>query len=189
MNFNCIKKKILKVIIIFLILLLINEFIQGYYRHKNRSYIFQLARERSNITNKPLIIVGDPHNGTGSNLYGMLLGYGYSVEKDDILIDLEPCNKCINKPNTIKGDLKEILKEFKNDSYIIYISCTLEYIENIEDTLSEIYRVSGNNKNLFINHIQSNTISSYFYLHKDKVFNRIFCAPPQSDKVIYEKLK
>jgi len=62
----------------------------------------------------------------------------------DLCIDLTGCDKC---KNTIKGDIVDVLKTKKDNSYVIYESCVLEVLDTQKrkDALTEINRVAGNN--------------------------------------------
>lgn len=113
-----------------------------------KTYIYNLAKQRSKETNKPLMVIGDPKNGSYLNrtfnypVYGTPYGYG------DLCIDLSGCPE--NKGNSLKTKLEDIIDKFNTNSYVIYISQTLEYLDPkvLEYTLKHLIRVS--NKDLFI---------------------------------------
>lgn len=112
--------------------------------------------------NKPLIIVGDPHNGQGSYINAKLLmqGYGYEVMEDEILIDLFPCKICKTKTNTMQGDLLEMLKGLKSDKFVIYVCLTLEYVPYIRIKEIKILFMHL----LFLNLLNINCGARYFSL-------------------------
>ena len=62
----------------------------------------------------------------------------------DVCIDLHGCDYC---KKSIKGDVLDILKKLPSDSYVIFESCVLEYLDEKkkELVLKEIKRVSPNN--------------------------------------------
>jgi hypothetical protein len=95
-----------RIIIIIIFILIIYEFLHGYIRQKNRNYIYKLAKERSLVTKKPLVVIGDPYNGKGSKLYNTFMdGYGCGDET----VDLTGSPNC---PNGIKIDLLNYLTPF-----------------------------------------------------------------------------
>jgi hypothetical protein len=181
--------------IAFILFIILYELYYGYERHQNRRTIYQLARRQSRETGRPLVIVGDPHNGIGSAFYKRIIGnYGYEVDSEDILIDLHPCEVCRHNPRVYAMDLQEALKRLPDDSAVIFVSCTLEYIPDIRGCIVELGRVSGSTANLYINHIQTNTLTSYFYVGTYlfpgcyKTLHRIFKAPPYHPTIVYETI-
>jgi hypothetical protein len=101
------------------------------------------------------LVVGDPYNGIGSRFYNNFIeGYGCG----NITIDLTGCPMC---PNGVKSDIYSYLKEQDDNSMVIFISCVLEYVDNIDDVIKEIYRVASNN--IFIVTVNEYSLSAYFY--------------------------
>lgn len=177
------------IIIVLIILYLLYELNDTLDRHRRRRMLCNMARERAKELNRPLIIVGDPHNGNGTYINAVIMGqgYGYQVMDDEKLIDLYPCASCQNKPNTLKGDLCDELKKLNTDSCVIFVCLTLEYINNLADTVIELYRVTGSYRNLYINYIDRYALSHTLYKHN--VNNKIITAPPYSHKIVYEIYK
>jgi len=145
----------LNLIIIIVILLVLLSFFNSLYRRYRRYNIYKKAVERSHVTNKKLLVIGDPDNGFMNKYFGQDYGCG------DICLDLTGCP---NYKNGIKGDIYEVLKDMETNSYVIFISCVLEYVES--DKLDNIYkhllRVSGND--LCIVSVGSYSFESYFYI-------------------------
>ena len=87
------------------------------------------------IKNKPLLVIGDPNNGFTSKILGLTYPCG------DLCLDIVGCKGCKNQ---IEGDALQELKKMKDNSYIIFESCVLEYIQYNKLVREEILRVSGN---------------------------------------------
>ena len=98
--------------------------------------MYKKAQETANIQQKQLLVIGSPNSGFWNKNITSAYGCG------DVCLDLIGCNGC---PTSIKGDVLEQLKNMPTDSYVIYESCVLEYIDqNVrEDVQREIERVSG----------------------------------------------
>lgn len=181
---------ILIIILITVLVILSYETLHGYYRQINRKKLYSLAVKQSNDSGRKLIVVGDPHNGFGSMFFNTLLGQSYDVK--DILIDINPCEYCLANYKVLNGDLCEQLKTLESDKYVIYISFVLEYILNLEETISEIYRVCGSNANIFVNYIDENSLISRYYpsflFNHNPSTNIITEAPPNSTHIKFKKI-
>ena len=129
--------------IIFIIVYIITYKIQ-----QRKRYIYNLAKKRANETDKLLMVIGDPLNGSFFHRYFIHKILGPPYEYGDVCIDLSGCPE--NSGYSIKAPLEDIIYKFHTNSYVIYISQTLEYIDSkkIYDVLKELIRVS--NKDLFI---------------------------------------
>lgn len=134
---------ILVYFIIFIIIYIITYKIQ-----QRKRYIYNLAKKRANETDKLLMVIGDPLNGSFFHRYFTHKILGPPYEYGDVSIDLSGCPE--NSGYSIKAPLEDIIYKFHTNSYVIYISQTLEYIDSkkIYDVLKELIRVS--NKDLFI---------------------------------------
>ena len=121
--------------IIKLIMMLITfEVVMSLLRSQRRKTQWIKANEQNKKTNKQLLVIGNPNNGGWSSVIGAEYGCG------NICTDLIGCPKC---PSSIKGDLLNVLKQFSSNSVVIYESCVLEYIKNIDEVKQEMLRVSG----------------------------------------------
>ena len=173
--------KIIIIIVSLIIILLLNELFQGIYRQKQRNNIYKMAEARSKEINKPLVVIGDPHNGYGSKFYNkFMVGYGCG----DVTIDLTGCPQC---PNGVKMDIYEYLKTQDDNSQVIFISCVLEYIDNIEDVVKELYRVAGKD-NLFIVTVKKLSLAAHIYQESNYGAKHIIKAPPKYDTITWETL-
>lgn len=147
-----------------------------------RTKYYNLAKSRSEFLKRPLIVVGNPDSGPTNKIIGRLYECGdYTID-----INGSKCN------NTLQGDLLQQLKKFSDNSCVIYISYVLEYIENIDDTIKEIYRVAGDSSNIFVIHAQNNSKISLVKYSSGKSDpyskNVIDTAPPEYNNITYHKI-
>lgn len=134
------------VILYFVIFLFV--YIITYKVQKRKSYIYKLAKKRTDETNKLLMVIGDPINGSFFHRYFTHKILGPPYDYGDVSIDISGCPE--NKGHSIKSKLENVIHKFHTNSYVIYISQTLEYIDPklLNYVLKELIRVS--NKDLFI---------------------------------------
>jgi len=170
------------IFIVFIILvILINEIIQGVLRQLDRQKIFKLAQSRAKQLNKPLLVYGDPYYGFGSRFYNNFIsGYGCGDET----IDLTGCPKC---PNGIKSDILVHLKTKKSNDNVIFISCVLEYLDDIDNVIKEIKRVAGSLDNVFIVTVGDMSLAAYLYKEDNYKAKQIVNAPPYFNDITYKK--
>ncbi len=145
--------------------------------HERRSY-YELAKARSVKLNKPLIVIGDPQKGMSCAMFGPPYGYG------DACVDIDPVDdRCV------KSDATEYLKGIKTNSAVIFISCVLEYVDDIEPLIEEMNRVAGSSKNLFVVHVKWYALTAYIYRAQgDSAKNVITGAPPNQPTITYFRL-
>lgn len=164
-------------IIILAIFFIVYELGKMAKRQHQRKEIFNMATERKKITRKPLLVVGSPTEGSSSKWLGTTYGCG------DMCVDIVGCSSCKNQK---KVSLEEFLPLQEDNSYVIYISCVLEYmdnLDNLDELEKELHRVSGGD--LFIVHIKSDTFTSFLYWGGPTPKWRIHKAPPFSDSIRY----
>ena len=102
------------------------------YRFASRKRAFAAAQARSKSTGKPLVVIGDPDAGAHTRL---IRAYGCG----DVCIDLHGCPKC---PDQLAADITKPLP-FEDDSVVVFVSCVLEYVDDIEAAWRELRRVAG----------------------------------------------
>lgn len=126
----------IKLILVIIFGLILFELALTYSRFLKRNQIYNVAKQRSSETQKPLMIVGDPDNGATNYIFGR------SYDCGDLCVDLTGCPKC---SNGIKAKVEDYLPTLKSNSYVLFVSCVLEYVDskNIDHIFSEIKRVSG----------------------------------------------
>lgn len=151
-------------------------------RKLQRRKLFRLAKQRSIDTGLPLLVVGDPHNGLASIATGSDYGCG------DVCVDLTGCSRC---QNTFKGRLEDAVTEFKLDKYVIYISCVLEYVDDIDFIAAHLRSVPP--ENLFVVTVEWYSLMAWFYPHfltnEQPCKNIVYRAPPYSKTIWYRKIR
>jgi len=105
------------------------------FRSFRRKRNFRLALSQKHKTGKRLLVIGDPNNGGWSSVIGKEYDCG------DVCTDLVGCKKC---PNQIQGNLIDVLKSFPNNSVVIFESCVLEYVPELQKVQQEMKRISNN---------------------------------------------
>lgn len=115
-------------------------------RRRRRTSLYELAQRRAAELGRPLLVIGSPDGGVTG-------GYGCG----DMTVDLNPSAVC---PNHIVADVCENIP-LGDDSCVVFVSCVLEYVSDLDRAMSEIDRVSGGER--FIAHVEPWTITAYAY--------------------------
>lgn len=153
------------------------------WRKCRRKKIYALALARAKDTGKRLFIIGDPNN-DNTSIDGKA-DYGCG----DLCLDKETgCDIC---PNGVKDSLENYLPKLADNSYVIFISVVLEYVDNFEMVKKELFRVSGGD--LFIVTLEPYTLKTTLFpnLGYGEKFKRkriIYCTPPYSKDIQYKEL-
>lgn len=170
------------IIFIIFMMVFINEIHQGIQRQKDRQIIFKLAQTQSLKIGKPLLVYGDPFNGIGSKFFNLFMS-GY--ECGDETVDLTGCPNC---PNGKMSDILVHLKSKESNSQVIFISCVLEYVDNIDEVISELKRVSGGLDNIFVVTVGNMSLAAYLYREDGYKAKNIVYAPPKYKDLKYKKI-
>ena len=174
--------KYLYYIAIIILIIVINEFIQGLLRQKERYNIYKMSKDASIKKNKKLLVVGDPYSGHGSIFYSSFMK---NYKCGDITIDLTGAPQC---HNSYKIDILSYLKQQPSNSLIIFISCVLEYVDDINEVIKEINRVAGDTCNIFIVTVSKYSLSAFIYSDTYSNSKYIIHAPPRYDTITYTKI-
>lgn len=110
----------------------------------DRSDTYRRALACSRQTGKPLLVVGAPDRGATSSPSG------------DIVLDIGPSRA----PVTIQADVCRRIP-LPDDSVVAYVSCVLEYVEDLPTALRELRRVARDR--IFIVRVQPWTLAAYLY--------------------------
>lgn len=166
------------IILIFVILFLIlREFWFVYVlRSQKRKIIFDLAKQKAKETCKPLLVLGNPH---ADNYSFSKADYGCG----DMCVDLTGCPLCINYT---KEKLENYLPKLADNSYVVFASCILEYVDNLPEIKKQLERISGGD--LFIVNIEPNSLKTKFFPNLGYVFKRKYVlknCPPYSKGIIF----
>ncbi|MDC0716188.1 hypothetical protein [Nannocystis bainbridge] len=123
-------------------------------RFRERSSAFRLAVDRAGALGRPLVVIGDPDGGMHTRL---MRAYGCG----DVCVDMNGCPKC---PVTIVADItKGPLPGVADDSGVVFVSCVLEYVTDLQAALAEIARIAGKPENVFIVTVQPWTLTARLY--------------------------
>ena len=119
-----------------IIILIVLDILFSLWRNYRRRRVYNQAKEAAKRQNKQLLVIGSPNSGFWNKKISKAYGCG------DICLDLIGCNEC---PTSIKGDVLLNLKHMPTNSYVIYESCVLEYIDQrlLGEVKQEIERVCG----------------------------------------------
>lgn len=130
------------------------ELIGAQRRFAARQELFAAAQARAHATNRPLVVIGDPHGGAHTRL---LPAYGCG----DLTLDLTGCPSC---PNGLAVDLdRQSVASVAPDSAIVYVSCVLEYVGDPQRAWREILRMAGSPANVFVVAVQPWTATAALY--------------------------
>ena len=123
-------------------------------RWRTRRHVFAAAAQRAQATARPLVVIGDPDAGAHTRL---LRAYGCG----DLCPDLRGCPGC---PNARTADItRGPLADLADDSAVVFVSCVLEYVDDLLAALAELRRIAGHPDNLFIVTVQPWTITATIY--------------------------
>ena len=123
-------------------------------RFRERTAAFMAAMERAVALNRRLVVIGDPDAGFHTRL---ARAYGCG----DVCVDLNGCPKC---PMTIVADITNgPIAELAPDSAVVFVSCVLEYVPDLDAALTEIARIAGSGDNVFIVNVQPWTLTARLY--------------------------
>ena len=144
---------------------------------------YNKARHKSILTNKKLLVIGDPTESSTNSLFGH---YGYG----DICIDMniDPNAKDARGSILIRDKLENVLHEFPDDSVVIFESETLEYVDdlNIDYVISEMYRISGGDI-YSVHELKPNSIYTYFKSKGYSIYNQMIGRPKQTHKRLFSQ--
>lgn len=132
-------------------------------RQKRRD-IFNLAQFQAQETGKRLIVVGSPDAG----IVNRFIGRDYDC--GDLCIDATGCLSC---DGYLQGRLEDVLSQLESNSAVIYVSMTLEYVQDLDKVLAELSRVSGGD--LYVVTVPPWTLTALLYPGSRRQFLQ---APP-----------
>ncbi len=145
---------VFKFIIFGVILIIIYECVIAYTRYLKRKRIYDIAKKASLDLKKPLLVIGDPDNGSANHVFGRCYECG------DLCLDITGCPKC---ERSIQSSVEDFLPKLESNSHVIFISCVLEYVdsEKLNFVISEIKRVSGND--FYLISVEPFSLTAMFY--------------------------
>ncbi len=114
-------------------------------RNAKRHSLYEKAAAHAHRDGVPLVVVGAPDRGATR-------GPGCG----DVCLDIEGC-AC---PVQLEADVTKRLP-FADNSVVVFVSCVLEYVDDVEAALAELRRISGGR--LYIVAVEPWTLTAYFY--------------------------
>lgn len=132
-------------------------------RRSRRRVAFAAAKERARLLNRPLVVVGAPGGGVVNRVVGRDYGCG------DLCIDLQGCGDC---PRAVTGRAEDIFPLIPSNSSVVFISCTLEYVDDPVGLMGELKRIAGDH--VFVVAVEPISLTAWLYPGAKR---RIFRAP------------
>lgn len=120
-------------------------------RRWNRQETFARARARARELGLPLIVVGAPRTGGVNPIF---VDYGCG----ELCLDLVGCEGC---EATMAGRLEDTLPLLPARRAVVFVSCTLEYVDDVELVWRELRRVAGDE--LFVVTVEPWTLTAFFW--------------------------
>lgn len=127
-------------------------------RKQHRRDAFNQALDAAHNKGKKLIVVGDPDG----YMLSRVLGRDYDC--GDFCIDPKSCPKC---PAQGVGTMDQVLKSMAANSAVIFVNGAIETVDDIDDSLKELTRVSGGD--LFIAYTEPYTLTSWIPPRKRRI--------------------
>lgn len=145
-------------------------------RNWRRFTRYNAAKETAKRKNKKLLVIGATDTG---GISGQISSQLHLYGCGDVCIDMEGCRAC---EKSIKGRIEDILPTLDTDSFVIYVSVVLEYVDDLEFVIKELERVSGGDLYVvYIDNIIDGPFDSYFDYKSKKTYKgnwRIVSGPP-----------
>lgn len=116
-------------------------------RRDLRSAVYACAARRAAALNRKLVVVGAPDRGATS---------GYPC--GDVTVDIGP-SSC---PVTVTADISKHIP-LDDNSAVVFVACTLEYVNDFDGAMQELNRVAGDPNNVFIVRVEPWTLAAWLY--------------------------
>lgn len=119
----------------------------------DRNDSYSKAFHHSRVMGVPLVVIGAADLGATN---GPWIG--------DINIDIEKSNT----PNFIQCDITKLIP-LRDNSCVVFVSCVLEYVDNLENAMKELKRVAQDR--VYICRVQPWTLTSLVYPNNKRVLD------------------
>lgn len=123
-------------------------------RWNQRRVSFAAAARRAVELDRPLVVIGDPDAGAHTS---MIRAYGCG----DLCVDLRGCPRCAH--HRIADITRGPIPGIADDSAVVFVSCVLEYVSDVEAARDEILRIAGEPANAFLVTVQPWTFTAALY--------------------------
>jgi hypothetical protein len=139
-----------------LCLIVVYEILQTWFRRKQRRFLYEKAKARAQATGKKLLVIGDPHNGIFNSVFGP------DYEAGDECLDITGCPTVEQtRSKKYKGKVEDILPQMDLSKRIVFISCVLEYVDDIEKVNSILSQMDQ--QDIFIVTVSPWTMEAWIY--------------------------
>lgn len=129
------------------------ELLTSFGRNQWRQEVWAQAVARSTKTQRQLVVIGDPRAGLHTRV---LPAYGCG----DVCVDMNGCPTC---PTSLEVDITAGIKDLQDDSSVVFVSCVLEYVSDIQAAMAEIKRIAGSQDNIFFVFVDPYTLTGILY--------------------------
>lgn len=120
-------------------------------RRWRRREVFAQAQARARELGKPLVVVGAPSGGF-VNILSTDYGCG------DLCVDLEGCEGC---ERAAAGRAEDVLPFIPDGSAVVFVSCTLEYVDDVDLVWRELRRIAGTD--VFVVGVEPWSLTAFFF--------------------------
>ncbi len=118
-----------------------------------RREVFARAQARALEIGRPLVVVGNPDGGFHTRFQR-----GYSC--GNICVDLTGCPAC---PVSIQADITKGIPEVADDAAVVFVSCVLEVVDDVEAAERELLRIAGTSDNIFPVYVGAYSFTAFLY--------------------------
>jgi len=156
MSDNILSKFILLIFylcIIILIPLFLDLLFKLTVRRNRKDKIIEMATDLAHRTGKSLVIFDGPHNGS-------------------VMLQSDAPKE------TFDGKITEIIHEMADNSCVIVVSETLEYVDNLQNTIDDLKRVSGND--LYVVAIEKNSPRVFWDYNIINIMDKPYYVPMEN---------
>ncbi len=130
------------------------------------------------------MVVGDPDAGWrySRRVAGALVGDARvnralkDYDCGDECLDLTGCPNC-EGIRRYKGRAEDILPTLPGNSRVIFVSCVLSVVDDIDLVNKELFRIAGSPDNLFVAYVEPWSVAGWVY---PGIRRRILSAPPET---------
>lgn len=138
------------------------EFAISLHRRAQRRRLWKAAQQRSVEIQRPLVVIGAPGGGAFSRVFGRDYDCG------DLTIDIQPtyCSR------EMQLRAEDALPQLSKDSCVVFISCTLEYVDDADAVIAECRRIAG--PHIFVVDVEPWSLSAWLYPGAKR---RVFRSP------------
>ena len=119
-----------------------------------RRDIYAQARAHARRVGKPLLVIGAPDGGPTDS----------PGADADLIVDINPSRF----PQAIRCDITKGIP-VPNDSVVVYVSCVLEYVDDLDRALRELKRVGGDR--VYVVRVEPWSLVAYLYPNAQHVLD------------------